>query len=604
MLSESSYFALAVVAANKVVAQKGDTEVMLLSREITVSHPDNPKTKKKVLVFIDNGAQVSLIDKDLTKALKLPVQKISTDCQGPTGEIFVTEGKYKLNIHLEDGTKYLVQALGSSDMIHKFTVPTAPVEQFFDVAHEMKQPLTVKRDSPKILLSMKEFADLVADQPSTKLGNGFFWIKSKLGPLIGGEGRVVRKPSRPKSPVIATIVTTNEVVEGKKPTVAAFITANDDNTVEHDAEQAHEDEDVAVVAETLEKSDSLRLQINDNLSNTKNFLIVDKSSVDVKQNAAEKDEVNNNPVIAKVTAELITSDPKYLYDLELMGIVDDPNADEHRLFKQRFLETAEQLSDGRIVVELPFHDLTNLGTNFNNCIRRLSSQVKRFLRDPEYAGLYKKGVDEFLENKFTEVVSNEVLNDSDTHFMPHSLVIKPGKTTSARLVFDGSCKTEKGESINDKLLTGDNRLPDLTGVLLRGRLYPIIVASDIKKAFLQVHLKDASKKYVRFLFIKDLSKPLTRDNIVVYQFCVNPFGLGSSANILAHAIEFHLKKFACERPEFAQYLLQVLRNNYVDNLLLGSKLVEEAITANEIVKSAFAAAQMDLRGHVSNSREF
>uniref|UniRef100_A0A914RC94 Integrase catalytic domain-containing protein n=1 Tax=Panagrolaimus davidi TaxID=227884 RepID=A0A914RC94_9BILA len=572
-----------IVATNKVVEQTGDTEVMLLSREVIVSHPDNPKAKRKVLVFIDPGAQVSLIDKDLTKALKIPVQKFSTDCQGPTGEIFVADGIYKLNIHLEDGSKNLVQACGSTNMIHRFTVPTAPVEQFLDAAKEMKQPLPIKHGYPKILLSMKEFGDLVAHQPSKILKNGFFWINSKLGPLIGGKGSVVRNYLKPKSKIVATIGT-----QALGKTVAA---------------QAKEEKVVAEVGETLAKSDIFQPKEKVNLSNVKVLLAISKKSINEKRKDAEKDCEKPNPVVARVTAEELTSDPKFLYELELMGIVDDPNADEYRLFRQRFLETVEQHPDGRIYVELPFHDLTNLGTNYNNCFRRLNSQVKRFIRDPEYAALYKKAVDEFVEYKFTKIVSNEVLNDADTHFMPHSLVIKPGKTTSARLVIDGSCKTEKGESLNDKLLIGDNRLPDLAGVLLRSRFYPIIVASDIKKAFLQIHLKPDSQKYVRFLFVKDLEKPLTRENLVVYQFLVNPFGLSSSPNILAHAIEFHLKKFAQECPEFAPYLLQVLRNNYVDNLVLGSKLVEEAITANEIVKRAFAGAKMDLRGHVSNSPE-
>uniref|UniRef100_A0AC35F5M7 Integrase catalytic domain-containing protein n=1 Tax=Panagrolaimus sp. PS1159 TaxID=55785 RepID=A0AC35F5M7_9BILA len=572
-----------VVAANKVVAQKGEAEVLLLSREVTVSHPDNPKKCQKVLVFVDSGAQLSLIDKDLTKALQLPVQKYSTDCQGPTGEIFVADGKFDFNIHLHDGSKYLMKACGSSNMISKLTIPSTPVEQLWDKGKQMKQPLPIKHGYPKILLSMKEFGDLVAHQPSKKLKNGFFWINSKLGPLIGGKGSVVRSYLKPKSTIVATIGTQ---ALGKKV-----------------ATPAKEEKFAAEVDETLEKSGLLHAKENVNLGNVKVLLAITKKSVNAKCKDAEKDCEKPNPVVARVTAEELTSDPKFLYELELMGIVDDPNADEYRLFMQRFLESVEQHPDGRIYVELPFHDLTNLGTNYNNCFRRLNSQVKRFLRDPEYATLYKKAVDEFVENKFTEVVSTEVLNDADTHFMPHSLVIKPGKTTSARLVIDGSCKTEKGESLNDKLLIGDNRLPDLAGVLLRSRFYPIIVASDIKKAFLQIHLKPDSQKYVRFLFVKDLEKPLTRENLVVYQFLVNPFGLGSSPNILAHATEYHLKKFAQECPEFAPYLLQVLRNNYVDNLVLGSKLVEEAITANEIVKQAFAAAKMDLRGHVSNSPE-
>uniref|UniRef100_A0AC34FFL8 Uncharacterized protein n=1 Tax=Panagrolaimus sp. ES5 TaxID=591445 RepID=A0AC34FFL8_9BILA len=549
-----------IVAANKVVAQKDDTEVLLLSREVTVSHPDYPEKSQKVLVFVDNGAQISLIDRDLTKSLHLPVQEFSTDCQGPTGEIFVAKGRFKLNLHLQDGTKYLVQACRSTDIIHKLTVPTAPVEQFWDSTREMKQPLQVKQGSPKLLLSMKEFSELVAHQPSKELKNG----------------SVLRKHSRTKSPIVTAIVAKNETPVDSTKTTAIVLA----DAAKKDGEPGE-----------LGKDDVFQHQE------------VNISDAAVQDYTFEQGSKQVVPVVAKISATELISDPKFLYDLELMGIKDDPNADENRLFQQRFLETVEQVEDGRIFAELPFHDHSNLGTNFNNSYRRLASQSKKFLKDPPYAALYKSGVDELSDSKFAEVVSNDVLNDSDSHIMPHTTVITPGKTTSARIVFDGSCKTEKGESINDKLLTGENRLPQLAGILLRARFHLIIVASDIKKAFLQVHLKQASRKYVRFLFVKDPSKPLTRDNLIVYQFCVVPFGLNASSNMLAHAIEYLLRKFAHLNPTFARYLLQVLRNNYVDNLVMGSKLVKEAITANEVVKKAFAAGQMDLRGHVSNNLE-
>ena len=58
-------------------------------------------------------------------------------------------------------------------------------------------------------------------------------------------------------------------------------------------------------------------------------------------------------------------------------------------------------------------------------------------------------------------------------------------------------------SLNDCLYRGPIILPDLCGLLLRFRLYPIIVLADIKKAFLQVGLQEKERSTTRFLWLKD-----------------------------------------------------------------------------------------------------
>lgn len=82
-------------------------------------------------------------------------------------------------------------------------------------------------------------------------------------------------------------------------------------------------------------------------------------------------------------------------------------------------------------------------------------------------------------------------NDGVIHYLPHQPVINPSKTTTKlRIVFDASCKTQKGTSLNDHLYRGP--LPNLTGLLIRFRTSPIPLLADAEKAFLQLelHIKD------------------------------------------------------------------------------------------------------------------
>uniref|UniRef100_A0A914PDL8 Reverse transcriptase domain-containing protein n=1 Tax=Panagrolaimus davidi TaxID=227884 RepID=A0A914PDL8_9BILA len=582
-----------VVAAYKTTDINSDSEVLLFTREVLVSNPANPSLKQKVLIFVDNGAQIPLIDRKLSYALRLPFSDVSANCQGADSNSFVASGKYKLNIHLQDGTTVLVYPFGAANLVQKIAVPKVPVEKYL-AATKGKGPLPVVLGHPLLLLSMKEYAMFFAGEKSNKLPNGFILWQSKLGPFISGEGKIHQGHARPDRTVVSNLILDKEDTAANTP--------QDEPMKQDEVNQVDSKQAITKVKATVQLDNTeFYQQVQKIYSPRPTHLI--QVSVDHKIDSTPKVEQKKNLVVAKVWVKEMLSDPKFLYDLELLGITDDPNADETRLFKQRFLESVRQDKDGRIFAELPFHDLTGLGTNLNNCYKRLASQSKKFERDPEYAAAYKHCVDEFFTNDFTEIIPTEVIDEADGHFLPHSIVLTPAKTTPARFVIDGSCTTEKGSSINEKLLTGENRLPQLSSILLRARAYPIIVASDIRKAFLQIHLLDDSKKFVRFLFLKDIAKPISRDNLIVYQFKVVPFGLNPSPNMLSHAIEFHLNNYAESHPELKKYLDQISKNNYVDNLVMGAHDPQEAISSNDMIKEAFSAGQMDLRGHFSNNAE-
>ena len=127
--------------------------------------------------------------------------------------------------------------------------------------------------------------------------------------------------------------------------------------------------------------------------------------------------------------------------------------------------------------------------------------------------------------------------------MPHLPVLTPGKTTKVHIVFDASSSVRSGvNSLNDCLHRGPIILPDLCGLLLRFRLYPIIVLADIRKAFLQVGLQERERDTTRFLWLKDKAKLDIDSNLVVYLYCRVPFGLVCSPFLLGATIGFHLQR--------------------------------------------------------------
>ena len=71
-------------------------------------------------------------------------------------------------------------------------------------------------------------------------------------------------------------------------------------------------------------------------------------------------------------------------------------------------------------------------------------------------------------------------------------------------MYDASLKAKKGDnSLNDCLYCGPILLPDLSGILLCFRQYPIVMLTDIEKAFFQVGIQEKDRDVTRFLWFKD-----------------------------------------------------------------------------------------------------
>ena len=88
---------------------------------------------------------------------------------------------------------------------------------------------------------------------------------------------------------------------------------------------------------------------------------------------------------------------------------------------------------------------------------------------------------------------------------------------------------KESKSLNECLYRGPVILEDLCGLLLRFRIYKVALAADIKKAFLQVGLQPADRDVTRFLWLKDPTKPLSKDNLQIYRFTRVPFGVISKS---------------------------------------------------------------------------
>uniref|UniRef100_A0A7E4UVZ8 DUF1758 domain-containing protein n=1 Tax=Panagrellus redivivus TaxID=6233 RepID=A0A7E4UVZ8_PANRE len=287
-----------------------------------------------------------------------------------------------------------------------------------------------------------------------------------------------------------------------------------------------------------------------------------------------------------------------LWNLETVGIHDIPTnnvAEVQRIFD----ETYKREPDGRYTVSWPFCDLDGLPTNRGLCIGRLEGAVESLVR---------QGVIEQYDSILNEHLENEIIERFDPkiepakHFLPHHAVIRLDKDTSkVRGVFDASAKTKDGKSLNDCIFSGNPSINSLTAIFMYSRCKPIVISSDVQSAFLMVNLSDDSKRYCCFLWVKDISKPPSPDNLTFFRWRRMPFGVNASPLLLQLVIEKHLDMWAVHHPEDTEVVAEIRNRIYVDNVIQTADTPEEALSKAEKARTIFAAAKMNLRKFECNN---
>ena len=115
--------------------------------------------------------------------------------------------------------------------------------------------------------------------------------------------------------------------------------------------------------------------------------------------------------------------------------------------------------------------------------------------------------------------------------------------------------------------------------LIRQRSYPIAVTGDLKKAFLQVRIKEQDRKPLRFHWRKDENSELE-----TLRFTRALFGLTCSPFLLGGVIEYFLGTWEPKKPELVP---ELRKNLYVDDLLApreGRQYSKRSIARNKPLK--------------------
>ena len=156
-------------------------------------------------------------------------------------------------------------------------------------------------------------------------------------------------------------------------------------------------------------------------------------------------------------------------------------------------------------------------------------------------------------------------------YLPHRALIRENaESTKLRVVYDASARACDGvPSLNESLHTGPPLQNELCDVIVGNGFHPIAVAGDMRKAFLQIRVKEAEHSALRFHWIKDKST----EELEVLRFTRVVFGLAPSPFLLNAVIQQHLESM---KSEYLETVQDIKNSLYVDDLITGDTTVEGA----------------------------
>lgn len=267
-----------------------------------------------------------------------------------------------------------------------------------------------------------------------------------------------------------------------------------------------------------------------------------------------------------------------------------------------YVETTQRDHDGRYIVSLPFkqsfYDKSiQLGHSRSIANAQFLRNEHRLLKNIDQKQQYDSVIQEYIDlGHMVSVPDHSLKNIQQHYYLPHHAVIKPDRTTTKiRVVFNASCPSSSGISLNDILYPGPVLQNDLTTLLLRWRLYRFVFSADIEKMYRQIKVHPNDTCFQRILFRTDPSK-----DIQDFELKTVTFGINASPYLAIRTLRQLAEDYRSKFPLASQ----IIENDmYVDDVLSGSHELNDALEAKEELISTLNAAGFPLRKWTSNSTE-
>ncbi|XP_039434837.1 uncharacterized protein LOC120416979 [Culex pipiens pallens] len=261
-----------------------------------------------------------------------------------------------------------------------------------------------------------------------------------------------------------------------------------------------------------------------------------------------------------------------------------------------FEATTVRDATGRFVVTLPkkVSALEQLGDSRTTAIKRYLGLERRLSANPELKKQYSDFIHEYLNLGHMREVVDE--GEGVAYYLPHHAVLRPdSSTTKLRVVFDASCRSSTGVSLNDVLLVGPVVQDDLIDITLRFRLHRYAIVADIEKMYRMIKVQEPDQRLQR-IFWRDSTDEFLR----IFELTTVTYGTASAPYLATKC----LQKLAEAGAETHPVAAQVVKNDfYVDDMTTGVQSIEQGKQLVHEMVQLMESAGLSLRKWNSNSRE-
>ncbi|XP_058826800.1 uncharacterized protein LOC131686822 [Topomyia yanbarensis] len=268
---------------------------------------------------------------------------------------------------------------------------------------------------------------------------------------------------------------------------------------------------------------------------------------------------------------------------------------EEKRCEELFLNTVKRDETGRYTVSLPKDEdaISRLGESRDIALRRLQGTERRLARDENLRKQYTDFMEEYLHLGHMRKVEEVATDSVKRCYLPHHPVVKDSSTTTkVRVVFDASCKTSSGLSLNDVLLVGPVIQEDLRSIILRSRTKQIMLVSDVEKMFRQINVCPEDRPLQCILW-----RNSSAEEISTYELNTVTYGTKPAPFLATRT----LKQLVLD--EESRYPLAAkadIEDTYMDDVITGADEVKTAIDLRVQLEAMTSNGGFRLRKWASN----
>ncbi|XP_058448615.1 uncharacterized protein LOC131428586 [Malaya genurostris] len=266
--------------------------------------------------------------------------------------------------------------------------------------------------------------------------------------------------------------------------------------------------------------------------------------------------------------------------------------------EQHFKKNVIRNAQGRYVVKLPkrVELLPQLHDNRYNAQRRFLSLERKLDSNIEIKKLYHEFIQERISLGHMQEVPPAEEDLSPQYFLPHHAVLRlNSSTTKLRTVFDASCKSQSGISLNDVLLVGPTIQDSLISIVMRFRMHAFVVSADVAKMYRQILVHPSDQALQRIYWRESKEFPLK-----IFQLRTLTYGTNSASFLATRVIQQLAEDEAKNFPLAAPV---VRKDFYMDDMLTGSNDLKTLKNVCIQVTAMLESAGFPLRKFSSNSQE-